>query len=240
MKIGDNDTDLDQVKEKPSSKLEVSLSSLSDSVRTLLEVNHPDYLKLFDSEFKTRNWCFLVYPESAPDNWESEITDFCVPWAHGPLHDKDINPTTGELKKPHYHCIIIFDGPTTFRNVSDMLKKALGKGYVMPVVCRSLRGSVRYFCHLDNPEKAPYKPDNCFYYGCDPKDLTKPTSSEKQKFVQEMCMFVIEHNIIDYADLYEYALLNNEDWHYMLSFVCTNVMNVYIRSRRHRLQKSDQ
>lgn len=41
------------------------------------------------SETKTRNFAFLLYPESLPDNWKAELEAIGVPMAISPLHDKD-------------------------------------------------------------------------------------------------------------------------------------------------------
>lgn len=183
------------------------------------------------TQVKTRNWNFLVYPESAPEGWEQLINELQIPWCHSPLHSKDINPT-GELKKPHHHCIFLFDGPTTQKNVRGILKEVLGDGAVLPVPCRSLRGSVRYFCHLDNPEKAPYDLRECFFYGCDIGDLVKPTTSEKDRYIREMCEFCDENNIFEFCDFADYARINNQDWFHLLHSCCTLYMTTYIKSRK--------
>lgn len=187
------------------------------------------------TQVKTRNWNFIVYPESAPEAWEQLITDLQIPWCHSPLHDKDTLPT-GELKKPHYHCILLFDGPTTQRNVQSILKEVLCAGAVLPIPCRSIRGSVRYFAHLDNPDKAPYNPNESFFYGCDVGDLVKPTTSEKDKYIREMCEFCDDHGIYEFCDLTDYARINNEDWFHLLHSCCTLFMMTYLRSRKYKLR----
>lgn len=64
-------------------------------------------------------WTFIVYPESAPENWRSLLDDLHVPWVEGPLHDKDTNPD-GTPKKPHWHCLMDFgtkNHMTKFMNI---------------------------------------------------------------------------------------------------------------------------
>ena len=46
-----------------------------------------------------RNWSWIVYPESAPENWRSLLDETGEKWIESPLHDKDINETTQEIKK---------------------------------------------------------------------------------------------------------------------------------------------
>ena len=49
-------------------------------------------------ETRTRSWTFLVYPESAPDNWRDYLDEEHLEWVESPLHEFDVNPT-GEVKK---------------------------------------------------------------------------------------------------------------------------------------------
>ena len=41
---------------------------------------------------RTRNYATVVYPESAPENWLSILSDSHVPCFVSPLHDLDLNP----------------------------------------------------------------------------------------------------------------------------------------------------
>ena len=59
---------------------------------------------------KGRDWTFVVYPESAPEQWRTILDETYMRWVESPLHDKDVNPD-GELKKPHWHILLSADGP---------------------------------------------------------------------------------------------------------------------------------
>lgn len=61
---------------------------------------------------KARYWWFVLYPESAREDWRDWLQSTGLPFAISPLHDKDKNPD-GTDKKPHHHIIIAFNGPTT-------------------------------------------------------------------------------------------------------------------------------
>ena len=111
---------------------------------------------------KSRYWSFIVYPESVCDNWINDLTEKGCVFAVSPLHDKDINPT-GELKKPHYHVLIQFDGPTTYKNVKENICDLIGATIPKNVI--SMRGYYRYLCHLDNPEKYQYDVNDIQTYG---------------------------------------------------------------------------
>ena len=67
---------------------------------------------------KSRYWAFIVYPESVLENWRDELEEQGLVFAVSPLHDKDINPT-GEKKKEHYHVLIEFTGPKTYKSVKE-------------------------------------------------------------------------------------------------------------------------
>ena len=68
------------------------------------------------SSEKGRDWTFIVYPESAPDNWRELLDDTHLRWIESPLHDKDVNED-GEIKKPHWHILLSFEGPVTLKAV---------------------------------------------------------------------------------------------------------------------------
>lgn len=46
-----------------------------------------------------RNWSWIIYPESAPENWRTLLDEMGEKWIESPLHDKDVNETTNEIKK---------------------------------------------------------------------------------------------------------------------------------------------
>ena len=49
-------------------------------------------------DVRARAWTFIVYPESAPENWRDVLDRFHLQWACSPLHDRDVN-ATGEPKR---------------------------------------------------------------------------------------------------------------------------------------------
>nr|WP_012218463.1 replication protein B [Lactiplantibacillus plantarum]ADU77110.1 replication protein B [Shuttle DNA vaccine vector pLKV1]CAA77780.1 repB [Lactiplantibacillus plantarum]CAR79031.1 replication protein [Cloning shuttle vector pA13] len=69
---------------------------------------------------KGRDWTFIVYPESAPDNWRTVLDETHLLWIESPLHDKDMN-ADGEIKKSHYHILLTFDGPVTEKQVIKLI-----------------------------------------------------------------------------------------------------------------------
>lgn len=112
-------------------------------------------LKENKKQYRTRNYACVVYPESAPCEWENILIEHKIPCFISPYHDNDFNPD-GEPKKPHYHIIIMFDSVKTENQAREIFNTIGGVGCE---VVKSIRGYARYLCHLDNPEKAQYNPD---------------------------------------------------------------------------------
>ena len=111
-----------------------------------------------ESKIKQRYWAFILYLDSAPNNWRDILQNTGLVFAISPYHDKDINPT-GEVKKPHYHIIVAFEGPTTYKNVKRITDSV---NATIPQPLSAIKGYYRYFTHKDNPEKYQY----------DDKDIT--------------------------------------------------------------------
>ena len=78
---------------------------------------------------RVRNFATVVYPESAPENWQETLAGEFIPSFISPLHDKDINPG-GEPKKPHYHVILMFEGKKSMEQVKEITAKIGGVGLV--------------------------------------------------------------------------------------------------------------
>ena len=110
---------------------------------------------------KSRWWWFICYPDSLPDNWIDILMITGIPFIVSPIHDKDI-ATDGTYKKPHYHCIVVFDNPTTYNHVLTNCCKPLNA--TIPQVILNLSGAVAYLTHKGNNDKAQYNLDDvrCF------------------------------------------------------------------------------
>jgi hypothetical protein len=182
---------------------------------------------------RTRIWAAIVYPDSAPENWREIIDDYHLEWIESPLHDRDTNPTTGEQKKPHWHIVLCFDGPKSFEQVQEITSKV---NSALPVKCHSLKGSVRYFAHLDNPEKAQYNPQDIVPHGgIDLSDVFKPTASERYTIIGQMRAWCYKNNITEFCDLLDYASENHpDDWFPILCDNSAYVMNTYLKSRHYQ------
>lgn len=180
---------------------------------------------------KKRNWAFVVYPESAPANWREELQKTGLQCAISPLHDKDINPDHTP-KKPHYHVILTYSGPTSY-NVVKALTDSLNQP--IPQALEQVRGYYRYLTHKDNPEKAQYdERDIKTINGFNIADFAELTHSEIMQIKKNLQSIIRELGIVEYSDFMDYlqdAELNVE---YEIASSNTIFFDRYISSRRNR------
>lgn len=180
-----------------------------------------------NTDTRRRNFATVVYPESAPADWQTILQEQFIPAFISPLHDKDINPT-GEPKKAHYHVMLMFEGKKSKEQAVEVFEKIGGVG---AEVVNSIRGYARYLCHLDNPEKAQYNIDDVRCICGSDYAGTIGLAIDKYKAVREMIDFCKEYNIEAYSDLLEYASTERADWFRVLCDNGTIVMKEYLKSK---------
>lgn len=179
---------------------------------------------------KKRNWAFVIYPESLPDNWQDMLRLKGTACAVSPLHDRDINPT-GESKKEHYHVILSFGSPTTYNNVKAFADDFNG---TIPIPLESVVGYYRYLTHKDNPEKAQYNEEEIILFnGFDPVELM--TESEVTNLLKQIINVIKLNNIVEFEDLVDYLL--SHDLHDNLVALEKHpyFIHLYLNSKRHKL-----
>lgn len=169
------------------------------------------------SEKRTRNWSTIIYPRqtegeetTCPDNWADILAELGVKCAVSPLHDKDLkegdNPN-GELKKPHRHVVIAFDGVKTRAQAKELFDRIGGVG-AEPV--NSLYGMTRYLTHADNPEKAQYSNvDVLTFGGFQYKRYASTKDDEEKQVLSQMgdiFKAIEEFQLYNFSDLADYLL----------------------------------
>ena len=187
---------------------------------------------------RTRNWNFILYPESAPENWRDIIDEYHIEWVESPLHDKDMDPT-GEPKKPHYHVSLLFPTNQSYRQVKELTDSLNAP---IPIKCKSVKGSIRYMVHKDNPDKYQYFwNDIVCHGGADLSDLCAPTATERMQIQQDILSYIRENNIIEFADIVDYACHSGlDEWLNVMMNFSTLSINAYVRSRRYKLGRHEQ
>lgn len=189
-------------------------------------------VKSSNKETRTRNWTIVVYPESAPSDWRERLDELHIEWVESPLHDIDCN-ADGEVKKPHWHVLLMFGGVKSYDQVLELTKDFNAP---IPQRCHNAKAMVRYMAHLDNPEKAQYSiSDIKSHGGVDISELLRPSSSERYSIISDIIEYIKSDNVIEFQDLMDYARLHHfDDWFPLLCDNSAFVVSQYIKSQRHR------
>lgn len=118
--------------------------------------------QLSQGKKRGKSYTLIVFIDDLPDElkdgkWKQLIIDLGFKCAFSPLHDRDVN-ADGTPKKPHYHVVIY--GSSNWISLIDLIDlvrdKFQGKGVPVPEKVPNLDGLLRYFTHIDNPDKAQY------------------------------------------------------------------------------------
>lgn len=174
-----------------------------------------------------RNWSVIVYPDSAPENWEDILK--IEPVAISPLHDMDVN-ADGERKKAHYHVVFSYRGNKSFEQIDEIARSLHSP---VPQRVNSLTGAVRYLVHLDNPEKAQYETkDIKAYSGFDVEACLAMSTGDKRAVLKDMLRFIKDNQIEHFADFINYCISDEAPvgWFEIATERNTLVIKEYIKS----------
>ncbi|MCQ2740426.1 MAG: replication protein [bacterium] len=188
-----------------------------------------------EKDTRTRNWTFIIYPESAPGNWIEILNNEQIQFVVSPLHDKDLTPT-GEPKKPHWHIVVIFSGVKSYDQVKTIPEKVNG---TIPERVKDIRSMIRYLTHIDYPSKAQYDKNDIQLYGGVDLDIESffLTKTDLKNIKREMFNYMVENDITEFCDLVNYAKENRPEW-YDRIIESDFMLLKYIDSNRHK--KKDQ
>lgn len=185
-------------------------------------------------EKRSNKWAFLIYRESAPDNYMEVLEGLHIPFILSPWHDKDIHSDTGEIKKTHKHGALYFESLKSYSQVSELVAEKLhGPAHVEVVM--SPKGMYDYFIHAENPDKTPYNIE----------DIESGAGFELEKFLldqnsdnfmNEVIDVIEENNFTEFEDLVRYARENN---YLLLGLIVerTYFFAKYLDSRRYSPNK---
>lgn len=163
-------------------------------------------------ERRNKNYATVVYPESAPENWQSILSDLHIPSVISPLHDLDVNED-GEIKKEHYHVLCMWEGLKSRAQAKEVFDLIGGVG------CESVqavRAYARYLCHMDDSTKVQYEINDVIelsgaYY----RELIRE-SVDKYTVIGDILDFAMDNGIISFAELVSYSRKNRPQWYMAL------------------------
>ncbi len=153
-------------------------------------------------------WWFVLYIESAPDNWRNILNDMHIAYVVSPYHDHDEN-ADGTPKKPHYHVLMKFESNWMFKDVKRLITDVLHQ----PEPERALNpvGAARYLTHMDNPEKYQYTAEKIEEHnGLTMRSIIKMSDAEEDMLSKEIEAVIRERRITDFATLM-FTLSNYDD-----------------------------
>ena len=187
-------------------------------------------------EKRSNKWAFLLYQESAPENYLDILEEMHIPFVLSPWHDKDVNKETGEFKKAHKHGALYFDSLKSYSQVSKLLTNHLNTPKHVEV-SMSPRGMYDYFTHAENPEKTLYD-INDIESGCG-FDLNKfLITNNSGEFLTLVIDIIEEQNFLEFNSLVRYARAENPQ---LLSLIMdkTYFFAKYLDSRRYDNKKDE-
>lgn len=188
-----------------------------------------------DKTSRTRNFVSIGYPESLIEGWLQVLEGTHIPCVISPLHDKDVNPD-GEVKKEHYHIMIMYEGPHTLEQAQKIFDSI---GAVKCKTVNSVRGQARYFLHMDNPEKAEYSINDvkCLS-GADFQELIQ-LPSDKYGIIKDMIQFIEKNDVLSFSQLLLWCSNNKEDWFRALCDNSAYIIKEYLASREYTIKNLD-
>lgn len=191
--------------------------------------NQPDTAKTEKKQVaKTRGFACVIYTDSAPEDWKERLIETHIPALISPYHDKDIN-ADGSPKKPHYHVMIVFDGPRTPEQAERILTQ-IGAANGEVKALNSITGYARYLCHLDNPDKYQYNQDEVVALAGAEYDAYINRSEDRQQTLREIQEFIDKYAIYSFAALQRYARLNNKVWFRHMNENCAYAVKEYLKT----------
>lgn len=173
-----------------------------------------------------RNFGTIVYPESAPADWQNVLSNFHIPAFVSPLHDKDTTDT-GALKKAHYHVMIMYDNVKTLEQANELIKAIGGVGCE---VIGAISGYARYLCHLDELDKVKYSVDDVrSFSGADYYYITT-LPRDRYKSLNDMFEYLEKNPFDSFSSFVTYCRINNFEWFRLLCDNSTYIVDKFIKS----------
>lgn len=178
---------------------------------------------------RTRNYTTIVYPESAPEGWLKILKDLQVPAVVSPLHNLDVHDD-GQLKKEHFHVMIMFDSVKTLKQAKDVCISFGGVGCEKVI---STRKMLRYFCHLDEQDKPIYDTEQVTVIGDIDYNSIIESSTDDITFLRNITFFIHANHITNFTQFMCDVAMNNPEWFRVISRSATIYVKALIDGERY-------
>ena len=179
---------------------------------------------------RSNKWAFLLYQESAPENYLDILEEMHIPFVLSPWHDKDVNKETGEFKKAHKHGVLFFESLKSYTQVSELLTEKLNTPSHVEIVM-SPKGMYDYFIHAENPDKTLCSIDE-IESGCGFELEQFLITNNNEEYLSTVIDIIEEHNFTEFNNLVRYARVENPS---LLNLIInkTYFFAKYLDSRRY-------
>lgn len=153
----------------------------------------------------------------------------------GELSDEDAErkPNVGDKEPAHLHGMLCFKGSKSAKQILEMLEP-LGVWYAMKVEDKN--ANLRYFAHMDSPNKHPYDKESIVTFGgLDRSPLYEMSKGEQYEMLTEVIRVVKDEGFIEFCDLADYALVQPTRDMFETIVERTSFINTYLGSymRKH-------
>lgn len=201
---------------------------------------------------KARNFAFILYPESLPEDWKDLLETLDIPMAVSPLHDSDkrvlkksediLNLSNEEhalykagklMMKPHYHVMYAAPNPVTIEGVRNKIKRKLGKDTISHVeIVDGVESYYKYLTHESNDaikkKKTKYdKKDLIHLNNFDIDRYVTLDDAQKKEMFNEIVGAIREHGLANILDLSDHIEKHGAE----IGVSSVNVMNDIIASK---------
>lgn len=185
---------------------------------------------------RRRDFATILYPDSAPSNFLEIIEAWHISCFLSPLHDRD-HDANGEVKKPHYHLMVMYSAPHSLNQVKALFSQVNGVG-ILEVYDK--RDYARYLCHLDSYNKAQYSPQDVRSFGSVDYNSVIDLPSSKYSTIYDMTKFIRKNKCYSFADLLDYSAENCPEWFRSLCDRSTLVITQYMKTLAWEERKNDE
>ena len=169
---------------------------------------------------KARYFTFLLYPESIPEDWETQLEITGVPMAISPLHDMDLSSVEGQkYKKEHYHVIYVAANPVTTHSVRKRIQRALGNKSVakVQIIASSMENMYLYLTHESKDAIAKNKrvydrKDIKLINNFDIDRYVVLDVEDKDELLNTVCDMIDEQSLANIRELRQFAALRGAEY----------------------------
>lgn len=186
---------------------------------------------------KGRFWEFVSQCDKCNSNWLSDLEGTGLPFCYI-KHDNDYYTSSdddcehaiGELKPAHYHVLVAWSSPTTFKN-ANALKEALG--FIRIQRKFSIGGAYDYLIHRHNADKYHYDITQVQHFnGFNIADYSSLTDTEIAEMATDILRDIENYHITEISHLnLLYSAIDLDKFNFVRNR--SNFFKNHITSNRH-------